>query len=95
MTTARTPWAPGPWMIGKMRYGYDHVILTASDDPVALVVVAGWDKRSAAAHATLIAAAPDMAAALAHLLDYFDGGIQPSEMAVAKARAALALARGE
>lgn len=59
---------PGPWRVSEARHGWDAIIRSEDNDPVASVFLAGWDKKSATAHAALIAAlrnaAPLLVAAL-------------------------------
>jgi len=87
---------PGPWVVVRRRDHGDHVIQSDSDT-VAVV----WDEGgSPDADARLIAAAPDMLAALelllANVLAGDEGGYSKREhaAAIAAAEGAIAKARG-
>jgi hypothetical protein len=100
---AETKWTPGPWSIvpaGEDEWGevnvFDRVLVAAHRH----VSVEGRTDVEANANARLIAAAPDLYAALEGALvlaekwaDYAEGG--PKTRAIIRARAALARARGE
>ena len=65
-----TKHTPGPWRLGEVRHaditehGYDGIIRNVEGDPVASVGFSGYSKKTAYANARLIAAAPDLLAAL-------------------------------
>lgn len=86
------------WYTAEKRHNYDQVIRAyAENAPVALVCLAGWDAKSSARHAAMIAAAPDMLAALrcclGELLPFNEDGDQPGiQAAIDAARAAIAKA---
>ena len=59
------------WTASEVRHGYDQVIRDQNSNPICTVLLAGWDKNSAADHARLIAAAPELLAALEAFLGSF------------------------
>lgn len=63
----------GPWRVAEMRHKYDVVIRDVNGAPVALGVVAGYPASEAEANARLIAAAPELLAALDALEAYARG----------------------
>ena len=85
----------GPFSVAETRHKYDIVIRGPKNEPIALVLIAGFSKKEGAANATLLAAAPDLLAALKNMVGLvelvlpFDGPQQR------KARAAIAKATGE
>jgi hypothetical protein len=94
-----TKHTPGPWLVTKDRWGalcVNNHDAFASEFPVAAVNGAGDEEK--AANARLIAAAPDLIAALTFMLaDYEEayGGDEKDEpVAMSAARAALAKAQG-
>ena len=85
----------GPFSVAETRHKYDIVIRGPKNEPIALVLIAGFSKKEGAANATLLAAAPDLLEALKDMTDLvqlmcpFDGPQQR------KARTAIARATGE
>lgn len=53
-----------PWVLGEIRkpagVHWDQIISSADGSPIASVTFAGWDTKSAIAHARLIASAPEL-----------------------------------
>lgn len=91
---SETKWTPGPWEWQELMpedKDWGMCEITASDDNFVCTAVIGVD------NARLISAAPDMAEALADLLDYRGGAEHglADEYVVERARAALAKARGQ
>lgn len=101
-----TKWTPGPWSVfiddsGDKWTGWPLSIDAVTDPDKTVVRTGGhwpyeWEtatsQREAVANAHLIAAAPDLYAALEHMIRWHD---QLSPADIAKAEAALAKARGE
>jgi hypothetical protein len=88
---------PGPWTVdwsddGPVIYTGDLLIASISGS-TEHIEVQGLDEQTTEANASLIAAAPDMLAALERLL----GNVGRSEFAdaIGQARAAIAKARGQ
>ena len=54
----------GPFSVAETRHKYDIVIRGPKNEPIALVLIAGFSKKEGAANATLLAAAPDLLEAL-------------------------------
>ena len=54
----------GPFSVAETRHKYDIVIRGPKNEPIALVLIAGFSKKEGAANANLLAAAPDLLAAL-------------------------------
>ena len=85
----------GPFSVAETRHKYDTVIRGPKNEPIALVLIAGFSKKEGAANANLLAAAPDLLEALQAMVDLvklmcpFDGPQQR------RARAAIAKATGE
>ena len=50
----------GPFSVAETRHKYDIVIRGPKNEPIALVLIAGFSKKEGAANATLLAAAPTM-----------------------------------
>ena len=50
----------GPFSVAETRHKYDIVIRGPKNEPIALVLIAGFSKKEGAANARLIAAAPTM-----------------------------------
>ena len=89
-----TKWTKGPWNLvwwGNEQYPYPLSILADGDG--------AWIARdgtvSSVANAHLIAAAPDLYAALDGLIAPGDGGVFATRNLIDAAKAALAKARGE
>ena len=90
----------GPFSVAETRHKYDIVIRGPKNEPIALVLIAGFSKKEGAANATLLAAAPDLLAALQdvdalwmhHSIAHGDGKISPLHE---KVIAAIAKATGE
>lgn len=83
-----TQHTPGPWVIGLRE---DQTIFTEGLRRVATVEGARKDWR---ANARLIAAAPDMLAALEDIRDYIDDPNMPMRELLARVSAAIAQAKG-
>lgn len=97
---ARDPlpsFTPGPWSAdAEARHNYYRVIRNVNRDPVALVVVAGWDKRSALAHTNLITNAPMAHQLVKEMLLSVDGdGFCDLRDWIRSARAYLAAVEGK
>ena len=90
----------GPFSVAETRHKYDIVIRGPKNEPIALVLIAGFSKKEGAANAKLLAAAPDLLAALQdvdalwmhHSIAHGDGKISPLHE---KVIAAIAKATGE
>lgn len=90
----------GPFSVAETRHKYDIVIRGPKNEPIALVLIAGFSKKEGAANANLLAAAPDLLAALQdvdalwmhHSVAHSDGKISPLHE---KVIAAIAKATGE
>ena len=90
---------PGPWKITEDDYGHEHWFGGAGEGQIC---VNGWVNggckkypskwRKLQANARLIAAAPELLAALKALTD--NGRVPPTGAAFSKARAAIAKAEG-
>lgn len=89
------------WAASEVRHGYDQIIRDENNNPICSVFLAGWDKKSAASHARLIASAPKLLAALEEFIRLYDesellasdGGELVA--AVHDARAAIAESTGD
>jgi hypothetical protein len=78
----------GPWSVGETRHKYDLIIRNSENDPVASVFLAGYGPQTGAANARLIAAAPEMLAALKAAQEILErNGIVRSEVEAAIAKA--------
>lgn len=92
--------APGPWTVREeeSRRPLPRVFIGGSDGIYFAEVFTGPSSAlgSVRANAALIAAAPDLYAALAEMVTYWDNGtpVHPAAEVVADARAALAQAEG-
>lgn len=90
----KTNFTPGPWKVASKNY--IHAV-----KPTGYIAFIPPDHEDCAANATLVAAAPDLYAALASMEEMFarkiNGEIGPNDAAQRwdNARAALAKARGE
>ena len=90
----------GPFSVAETRHKYDIVIRGPKNEPIALVLIAGFSKKEGAANANLLAAAPDLLAALQDVdalwmhnsIAHGDGKISPLHE---KVIAAIAKATGE
>ena len=90
----------GPFSVAETRHKYDIVIRGPKTEPIALVLIAGFSKKEGAANANLLAAAPELLAALQdvdalwmhHSVAHSDGKISPLHE---KVIAAIARATGE
>ena len=90
----------GPFSVAETRHKYDIVIRGPKNEPIALVLIAGFSKKEGAANEKLLAAAPDLLAALQdvdalwmhHSIAHGDGKISPLH---GKVIAAIAKATGE
>ena len=99
----RGKWTPGPWRVST-RANSDRLGICGLVDTVPVMIAGTWLRPTVgeeAANAALIAAAPEMAAALDKLLDEFesrtelDDWTEGEKAAVDKARAAIRMAKGE
>jgi len=89
----KTKHTPGPWSVAETRHGYDTVIRETNSEPIVLAFISGYTKAEGTANSNLIAAAPDLLAALEALLDARKQGHYHGEWE--EASAAIAKARGE
>lgn len=95
---SETTHTPGPWTRDGTPEGlricapFDQ--LGPRGVTVAEVSRAWKDDAEARADANLIAAAPDLLAALSRLVEWIDCGCDPSSKSLDSARAAIAKARG-
>ena len=91
----------GPFSVAETRHKYDIVIRGPKNEPIALVLIAGFSKKEGAANANLLAAAPDLLEALQNIAEYWNQDQNEAAMADAcwhaihTARAAIAKATGE
>ena len=93
----------GPFSVAETRHKYDIVIRGPKNEPIALVLIAGFSKKEGAANANLLAAAPDLLEALDGMLQVYggkyDGEMLPKSSSelelIDMARAAIAKATGE
>ena len=96
-----TKFTPGPFSVAETRHKYDIVIRGPKNEPIALVLIAGFSKKEGAANANLLAAAPDLLEALRGMLAMWRSvcraqGWEPEHLAEAvRAQAAIAKATGE
>ena len=82
----------GPFSVAETRHKYDIVIRGPKNEPIALVLIAGFSKKEGAANANLIAAAPDLLEALKRCkFDSLNMTLEDREFC----RAAIAKATGE
>ena len=91
----------GPFSVAETRHKYDIVIRGPKNEPIALVLIAGFSKKEGAANANLLAAAPDLLEALRGMFAMWRSvcraqGWEPEHLAEAvHAQAAIAKATGE
>ena len=85
----------GPFSVAETRHKYDIVIRGPKNEPVALVLIAGFSKKEGAANANLLAAAPDLLEALKWMVLRTEEGGYPDGKCLEEARAAIAKATGE
>ena len=91
----------GPFSVAETRHKYDIVIRGPKNEPIALVLIAGFSKKEGAANANLLAAAPDLLEALQNIAEYWNQDQNEAAMADAcwhaihTARAAIAKATGD
>ena len=100
-----TKWTPGPWIFDNNEgYGQNNIwsrmTPTGAGKPGPLVATAVGDSAEAEANAHLIAAAPDLYAALELILPLGKGYVAANNVGnnrafIADAETALAKARGE
>ena len=82
----------GPFSVAETRHKYDIVIRGPKNEPIALVLIAGFSKKEGAANANLLAAAPDLLDALKRCkFDSLNMTLEDREFC----RAAIAKAIGE
>ena len=82
----------GPFSVAETRHKYDIVIRGPKNEPIALVLIAGFSKKEGAANANLLAAAPDLLEALKRCkFDSLNMTLEDREFC----RAAIARATGE
>ena len=82
----------GPFSVAETRHKYDIVIRGPKNEPIALVLIAGFSKKEGAANANLLAAAPDLLEALKRCkFDSLNMTLEDHEFC----RAAIARATGE
>ena len=77
-----TKHTPGPWQVAETRHKYDTLIRNRDNDPVASTNFAGYYPKTAAANARLIAAAPELLAALKRMIFDWDG--EPEDISEAQ-----------
>lgn len=88
--THKTNHTPGPWSVGGP---YDHMLMTARGELIASTALMSKNHK---ADARLIAAAPDLLAALESITEHFRANGDPTASDLMSAgRAAIARARGE
>ena len=92
MTTKHTQ---GPFSVAETRHKYDIVIRGPKNEPIALVLIAGFSKKEGAANANLLAAAPDLLEALIELADCGAEAWGEDRPCVKWARVVIAKATGE
>ena len=85
----------GPFSVAETRHKYDIVIRGPKNEPIALVLIAGFSKKEGAANANLLAAAPDLLEALIELAACGAEAWGEDRPCVKWARAAIAKATGE
>lgn len=83
---------PGPWHLSRHPYDRNYMRITCGNDPAKDDTLRGYCGE---ANARLIAAAPDLLAALERLLLSGDVRDAAEKSALTQARAAIAKAEGE
>ena len=83
---------PGPFSVAETRHKYDIVIRGPKNEPIALVLIAGFSKKEGAANANLLAAAPDL---FEFIDEWLSSQGNDKNYMTEKARAAIARATGE
>ena len=87
-----TKFTQGPFSVAETRHKYDIVIRGPKNEPIALVLIAGFSKKEGAANANLLAAAPDLLDALKRCkFDSLNMTLEDREFC----RAAISKATGE
>ena len=82
----------GPFSVAETRHKYDIVIRGPKNEPIALVLIAGFSKKEGAANANLLSAAPDLLEALKRCkFDSLNMTLEDREFC----RAAISKATGE
>lgn len=82
----------GPFSVAETRHKYDIVIRGPKNEPIALVLIAGFSKKEGAANANLLAAASDLLEALKRCkFDSLNMTLEDREFC----RAAIAKATGD
>ena len=82
----------GPFSVAETRHKYDTVIRGPKNEPIALVLIAGFSKKEGAANANLLAAAPDL---FEFIDEWLSSQGNDKNYMTEKARAAIARATGE
>ena len=82
----------GPFSVAETRHKYDIVIRGPKNEPIALVLIAGFSKKEGAANANLLAAAPDL---LEFVAEWLSSQGNDKNYMTEKARAAIAKATGD
>ena len=97
---------PGPWRVGEKRHDYADIVIRVirnrENHPVTMTCYAGYTRRTGDANARLVAAAPELLAALEQTITRFErcmvqAGSDPTyaHEATRDARSAIAKARGQ
>jgi hypothetical protein len=94
-----TPHTPGPWTVdrsddGPLIYTGDLLIASVSGS-TEHIQVQGLDEKTTEANAWLMAAAPDLLAALERILEHGEWGNLKDAEVVNQARAAITKAKGQ
>lgn len=86
----------GPFSVAETRHKYDIVIRGPKNEPIALVLIAGFSKKEGAANASLLAAAHDLFDELLSVLDWAVTERAPlREQKIESIRKVIAKASGE
>ena len=91
----KTQFTPGPWRVGPTALVPTVTRIQAGHALIASVYRAGEGDSQREGNARLIAAAPDLLAALHDMVHYDDLPEAEQAPAMAKARAAIAKAQGQ